>query len=91
MIGKEPYGGLRMYVKMKRWLLKILVMIVVRLGMYVAERVDYDLLCEVTEKYEERVKAYQTCVHTCSTCGDELTYEKLKKVEDEWIEKGIIG
>lgn len=87
MIGKEPYGDLRMQVK--RWLHKILATIVVRLGMYVAGNVDYDLLCEVTEKEAERVRVYQTCEHTGDTCGG-MTYEKLKKVENEWCARGII-
>lgn len=80
---------------MKRWIHKILATIVVRLGMYVAGRVDYDLLCEVTAKEAEKVRAYQTC--DTGTCGrgngltaGSLTYEQLKKVEDEWCERGII-
>lgn len=73
---------------MKRWLHKILATIVVRLGAYVAERIDYDILCEVTQKYSERMRANQTLK---PTYGDVLTYERLKKIEDEWVERVIIG
>lgn len=73
--------------QVKHWLHKILTTIVVRLGMYVAEKVDYDLLCEVTEKEIAKVRVYQTCEHTC---GGGMTYEQLKKIEDEWVERGII-
>lgn len=80
-----------MRVKMKRLLHKILATIVVRMGMYVAGRVDYNILCEVTEKEGEKVKARQTYdLQTCGICGGGLTYEQLKKIEDEWVEKGII-
>lgn len=74
--------------QIKRGLHKILATIVVRLGMYVASRVDYDLLCEVTAKEAEKVRAYQTCEQ--HMCGSEMSYEKLKTVEDEWVERGII-
>ncbi|MDP2217167.1 MAG: hypothetical protein Q8J68_07780 [Methanolobus sp.] len=75
--------------QVKHWLHKILATIMVRLSMYVAGRIDYDILCEVTEKEAERVRVYQTCEHTCGTCGG-MTYEQLKKIEDEWYERGII-
>lgn len=74
--------------QVKRWLYKILVTIVVRLGMYVAGKVDYDLLCEVTEKEIARAQISQTCEQRTSVVG--LTYEKLKKIEDEWVERKII-
>lgn len=77
-----------MMAEMRRWLHKILATIVVRLDMYVAEKVDYDILCEVTEKYAEKVRVNQTLNQTC---GVVLTYEKLKKIEDEWVERKIIG
>lgn len=77
---------------MKRWLYKILATIVVRLGMYVAGRVDYDILCGVTAKYAEKVNASQTYdLHACRICAGGLTYEQLKKIEDEWVERKIIG
>ena len=69
--------------QVKRWLHKILATIVVHLGGYVAERVDYDILCQVTEKYSEKFRVNQTY-------SGGLTHEKLKKVEDEWVERGII-
>lgn len=74
--------------QVKRGLHKILATIVVRLGMYVAEKVDYDLLCEVTAKETERVRVSQTC--ETHTCGGGMTYEQLKKIEDEWVDRGII-
>lgn len=74
--------------QVKRWLHKILATIVVRLGMYVAEGVDYDILCEVTEKEIARAQVSQTCEpHTCGG----LTSDRLKKIEDEWVERKIIG
>lgn len=71
----------------KRWLHKILITIVVHLGMYVVEKVDYDLLCEIVDKYEKEVRVYQTHKHASS----EMTYEQLKKIEDEWVDRKIIG
>lgn len=75
--------------QVKRWLHKILATIVVHMGAYVAERVDYDTLCEVAAKYSERMRVSRTC--ETHTCGGVMTYEQLKKIEDEWVDRKIIN
>ena len=75
---------------MNRWLQKIIATLTVRFGLWIAKRVDTDIMCGITQQeIQKHTEDIPSDVHLIT--GSNLSYDRLKEIENEWVDRKIIN